>query len=153
MDKKKLGKGLFLILIFLAALILMSPLSGNNFPSAVFLTETGEVEVVVEVADAPDERQKGLMFRSSLEGGMLFIFESEQPLNFWMKNTLIPLDMIFISKELEVVKILSAIPCEADPCPFYSSKEPALYVVEANQGFAQKSGIGIGDKVKFQGIL
>jgi uncharacterized membrane protein (UPF0127 family) len=141
----------FLIVILIAVFIILIPISYNNLslPTVVF----SEVEVPVEVASTQAERQKGLMFRSSLEGGMLFIFEGEQNLGFWMKNTLIPLDMIFINSGFEIVKIHTAVPCEEDPCPIYNSEAPALYVVEVNAGFAKENGIDIGDSVEIKDVF
>ena len=105
----------------------------------------------VEVADSAVERQKGLMFRESLlvNNGMLFIFEEEQEIAFWMKNTLIPLDMLFIDKDLEIVYIeKGAQPCKADPCQTYPSSRPAKYVLEVNAGYTEIHGINIGDIVE-----
>ena len=78
---------------------------------------------------------------------MLFIFEREDMHSFWMKNTLLPLDLIFISEELTVVDIIQAAPCKELPCANYTPEEKALYVVEVNQGYAKSKGIKIGDKV------
>ena len=111
----------------------------------------GEVTVYVELAETPDEVTIGLMHRESLDedAGMLFIFEDEDFRYFWMKNTLIPLDMIFIDSTLTIVDIKKDVqPCEADPCPLYPSADIAMYVLEVNAGFSEKNGIGIGDKVE-----
>jgi uncharacterized membrane protein (UPF0127 family) len=69
---------------------------------AIIFTDSSKVEVKVEIADTPEKRQVGLMFREKLEknSGMLFVFEEEQYVNFWMKNMKIPLDIIFISESL-----------------------------------------------------
>ena len=67
---------------------------------------------------------------------MLFIFQQERPQSFWMKNTLIPLDMIFISADLVIVDITTMNPCKTDPCPDYTSKQPARYCLEVNAGYA-----------------
>ena len=64
-----------------------------------------------------------------------------------MKNTLIPLDMIFISKESEIVDIKYAVPCREDPCAKYSPAKPAKYVLEVNGNFTIKNSIKIGDKI------
>ena len=98
----------------------------------------------VEVAQTQEERQKGLMFRESMPDnrGMLFVFEKDGPLAFWMKNTLIPLDMIFIDENLTVVDVLAAVPCKEDPCPNYKSH--GRYVLEINAGLAGKHGIKNG---------
>ena len=107
--------------------------------------------VFVELADDEEERREGLMYRQSLEenSGMLFLYESERELSFWMKNTFIPLDIIFINSDFEIVDIHHAVPCRADPCPQYVSKLPAQYVLEVNGGFAEKKGIEEGDQARF----
>ena len=103
----------------------------------------------VEVADSPESRARGLMFRSSLpdDAGMVFVFDSVEPRNFWMKNTLIPLDMIYINDDFHVVEIKSnVLPCEEDPCPSYKS-EPAMYVLEVNAGLAEKNNVEVGSLI------
>ena len=147
MDKRIIQLLIFIV-VLVVSFALLSVLSGkNNVPAVVFLTESGEVSVPVEVADTPEERERGLMLREQLDGGMLFVFEQETKLGFWMKNTLIPLDIIFISQELEVVDIQTMIPCEQDPCPVHYSSEPALYALEVNSGFAGENGIQQGGRV------
>ncbi len=105
-------------------------------------------DFVVELAKTPAERQQGLMFRESMpdDRGMLFIFDDVVPRSFWMKNTLIPLDMIFVDENWTVVHVANAVPCTADPCLSYSSP-PAKYVLEINGGLAEKSNITIGSKL------
>lgn len=104
----------------------------------------------VEIAATPEQHALGLMHRRSLpdDCGMLFIFADEEVRSFWMKNTLIPLDMIFISNERLVVDLVhSAPPCEADPCPSYVSAGAARYVLELAGGMAKKLKLKIGDKI------
>jgi uncharacterized membrane protein (UPF0127 family) len=104
----------------------------------------------VAVAENESERENGLMFIKSIKEnqGMLFIFDYEVSASFWMKNTLIPLDMIFISKNKEVVSIQhDAQPCEKDPCTTYPSTKPFKYVVEVNAGWAKENEIEVGDKL------
>ena len=106
--------------------------------------------VFVEVADDQDETMRGLMFRKDLSwnAGMLFVFYDEEPRTFWMKNTLIPLDMIFVDSNLKIVDIKENVPpcAEGDECPLYPSRERAQYVLEVNAGFVQENGIKIGDR-------
>jgi YVTN family beta-propeller protein len=108
------------------------------------------IPVYVDVANDPEEWSRGLMFRKSMEwnNGMLFVFEDVEYLSFWMKNTYIPLDMIFVDKDLRIVDIKEdAQPCplQEDICPSYPSKQPAKYVLEVNAGFVQQNGIRVGD--------
>ena len=114
------------------------------------ITETSEIVVKVEIADEPQERNSGLMFRESLDhnSGMFFVFEREDRLSFWMKNTLIPLDMLFIDENFEIVEIKEFVPpCLEDPCPNFPSNKPARYVLEVNGGFVEKNNIKVSDKI------
>ena len=128
-----------LLLIILAACAAKTP-----------FVEIGGVFVSVELPGTPAEMARGLMHREQLgeNDGMLFVFEKDQPQSFWMKNTLIPLDMIFIDSNDKIVDILTAEPCEEDPCRSYISKDDARYVLEVNKGFTEKHNIEIGDEVK-----
>ena len=106
----------------------------------------------VEIADTPQERWKGLMDREELDedAGMLFVFEEEGDYAFWMKGTLIPLDMFWIDKENTIIHIETALPCSSEPCESYISEKKALYVLEANAGYAKKYNITPGEKVKIE---
>ncbi|MFT4261278.1 MAG: DUF192 domain-containing protein [Candidatus Woesearchaeota archaeon] len=97
-------------------------------------------------------KQQGLMYVESLEDdkGMLFVFEREARHSFWMKNTLIPLDMIWLNSDLEVVHIEKAIPCTQDPCRVYTPLANALYVLEINQGLSEELNITIGSVFYFK---
>lgn len=125
----------------------------NQNPRVRLLTEKGHFDVKVEIADSPEEMKRGLMFRESLEEGegMFFIYSNEARLSFWMKNTLIPLDMIFISRDLKVKRIqYEAQPCPSDQtlCPTYSSEERVKYVLEVPGGYSKKIGLNPGDSVQ-----
>lgn len=106
----------------------------------------------LEIADDNLERAKGLMFRKDLcdDCGMLFIFEKEGDYKFWMKNTLIPLDIIWIDQNLEVVYIANAVPCTKEKCELYGPDKNILYVLEINKGKANEIGLDIGDRMKFE---
>ena len=91
------------------------------------------------------------MFRSHLNesSGMLFVFPDEQKRRFWMKNTLMPLDIIFISSNFTIVDIKQNFaPCQTDPCETYTSKEPAQYVLEVNAGFVDRNNVSIGNHIR-----
>jgi len=108
--------------------------------------------IKVEVADTEQKREIGLMFRENLDEnkGMLFVFDDEKYVTFWMKNTLIPLDIIFISSNGTINEIKENVqPCLADPCELYPSVNPSKYVLEVNANFSKKNGISVGDSVKF----
>ena len=111
---------------------------------------TSGIPVYVDVANDPEEQSRGLMFRNSMEwnNGMLFVYKDVEYLSFWMKNTYIPLDMIFVDKDLRIVDIKEDVqpcPLQEDICPSYPSKQPAKYVLEVNAGFVQQNGIRVGD--------
>jgi uncharacterized protein len=107
------------------------------------------VIVNVEVADNEGERMQGLMYRYSMDenNGMFFIFEEEAPRAFWMKNTYIPLDIIYIGADNTIVSIQKY----TQPKSTYSlpSEKPAQYVLEVNAGFSDKYGLKPGDKIEF----
>lgn len=102
--------------------------------------------LLVEIADSPGERQKGLMHRESLNRGegMLFVFSDDEPRNFWMKNTLIPLSIAYIDKNGIIIDILDMEPLDLSPVP---SSGPARYALEVNQGEFRYRNILVGDKV------
>jgi uncharacterized membrane protein (UPF0127 family) len=110
-----------------------------------------EIIVKVEIADDNEERMQGLMHRESLDedAGMWFVFEDEDFRSFWMKNTLIPLDIIYIDSDFTIVDIKEDVqPCEAEPCPTYPSGGTAMYVLEVNAGFSEANKIAVGDKAE-----
>lgn len=106
---------------------------------------------VVEVADSHEERARGLMFRDRLEPGtgMLFVHDTEQPLAYWMKNTKIPLDILYFDEERKLVSVSRGVPpcLLGDRCPNYPSRGPALYVLELNAGVASQIGVAPGDEL------
>jgi hypothetical protein len=110
----------------------------------------GDRKIELEVARTQQQQAMGLMYRKSLADnrGMLFIFESPQPMRFWMKNTLIPLDMIFL-RDGKVVAIAAAVPpCKTETCPSYGTPLPVDRVIELRGGVAKEIGLKVGDKVK-----
>lgn len=106
----------------------------------------------VEVASSFSSRMKGLMNRKFLasDAGMLFVFPDEDKHAFWMKNTLIPLDIIWINGEREVVHIAKNVqPCNSFICPSISPDKPGKYVLEINGGKIDEIGLITGDKTQF----
>ena len=101
----------------------------------------------VELATTPSQMELGLMYRQNLpaDAGMLFVYPSEQSVAFWMKNTLIPLDMLFIGADGRIRRIVErTIPLSTNPIP---SGDPVRAVLEINGGAAEKLGIQAGDMV------
>lgn len=142
-------------MIFLLIFLIGCTKNFSEMPKNIsgILIDNGEktIQINVEIADDNDERGKGLMFRESLDesSGMLFVFEDEDYQTFWMKNTLIPLDIIFIGKNFKIADIKNASPCRADPCMLYKSSKPAKLVLEVNGNFSMKNKIRTGNKVLF----
>ena len=111
------------------------------------------VHVSVELATTPYQWGRGLMFRDSLgkDSGMLFVFPDEDKRSFWLKETAIPLDIIFIASNKKVVDIKHRFePCRTMICPSYTATAPAMYALEVNAGFAERYGIINGDTVEIQ---
>lgn len=141
---------------FLAVVTLMSAVTGK----AQYAQPLGAVEfpdktrVTVEIADTEVKRQRGLMFRDRMApaDGMIFIFDEKGVYPFWMKNTLIALDIIWVDDTFTVVSIVTAVPCKTDPCPTYTPKAAASYVIEVVAGFASSHGLKEGDALVFSNI-
>lgn len=112
-------------------------------PIMLLGTAGEEVVVNVEIADSPEERQRGLMQRTSMprDAGMLFVFEKPNVLYFWMQNTLIPLDVLFFDEEGFMVSMDTMEPCKVKDCPSHTSRLPAIYALEVNAGFIGRHGI------------
>jgi uncharacterized membrane protein (UPF0127 family) len=131
------------------------PIKQVGLPSAsLSITTSGgtELDVTVEVANTPQARSHGLMFRRSLgdKQGMLFVFSDERIQSFWMKNTLISLDMIFIGSDLRVVGVIHrAEPKSLTP---RSVDVASRYVLEVEGGFSERHGVKKGDQVTFHGV-
>lgn len=109
----------------------------------------------LDIAQTEDQRKQGLMDRTVYpsDSAMLFVFDEPRYVNMWMKNTLIPLDMLMIDDNKHIVQIYADVPpCElenSDDCPLYTSSQPISYVVEINAGLSKQFGIDIGDTISF----
>ena len=104
----------------------------------------GSQEFKLEIADGEKSREIGLMHRDRLpdDGGMIFVFPAEEPLGFWMKNTRIPLDIIYADATGKVVEVAAMKPFDLTSVP---SRRPAKYAIELNAGKAKAIGIRVGD--------
>lgn len=110
----------------------------------------------VQLAKTQQQRESGLMFKKNLDknSGMLFIFEKEGDYSFWMKNTFIPLDIIWINENKEVVFISkNNNPCFEGRCPLINPGKTALYVLEINGGMAERIGLVVGKKAEISPII
>lgn len=107
------------------------------------------IELKTEFAYTPEKREMGMMGRTSFGSidAMAFNFEQPQVLSFWMKNTLIPMDILFFDANGDFVSSATMVPCKSDPCPIYASAEPASIALEVPAGFAAKNAVGEGWKV------
>jgi uncharacterized protein len=111
--------------------------------------------IAVEVASDDATREQGLMYRDHLAGdrGMVFLFPQAGEYPFWMKNTLIPLDMIWMDAQHRIVHIARDVPpCKADPCTNYPPHAQALSVLELAAGVAAKHHLADGDVLRFEGM-
>ncbi len=109
--------------------------------------------VDVEIVQDEKTRAQGLQFRKSLgqDKGMLFVFAQPDVYSFWMKDTYIPLDMIWLDYSRQVVFIHeNALPCQQDLCPSYGPSGKAMYVLEVNSGWIKKTGLKTGDVFEFR---
>ena len=153
------GRNLACWRVALAWIALMTlhapPSSGQRLHPTATVTFAGGVQVQAEIVDTPETIERGLMFRKSLgpNEGMLFMFEHSGFYPFWMKNTLIPLDIIWIDERWRVVSVAESVPpCRADPCPTYPPAGNARYVVEVAAGFARTHRVARGDQLKVAGL-
>jgi uncharacterized membrane protein (UPF0127 family) len=137
------------------AVVILALLGGSacaSEPRVTLHTASGDVAVAVEIADTPERRALGLMYRKELgaDRGMLFVFDAPEILQFWMKNTQLPLDMIFIGDDRRVVGVVE------NAVPFTTTSrgvgKPSRYVLEVNAGFGARHKIAAGDEVRFENV-
>lgn len=142
------SRAMFTRLLPILALLLSSGCaSGGNW------VEVGGERFIVEIAATDEERARGLMFRDQLPSGagMLFIHDREEPQAYWMKNTLIALDILYFDRDRRLVSQQRDVPpCSAGfRCPSYPSGAPALYVLELNAGEAARLQLEDGALMRF----
>jgi uncharacterized membrane protein (UPF0127 family) len=163
--KKQLYLGiLFLILAMIATVIVMlmpkekpKQVADSKYKfikqgTAIFYSKAGTEKTLfeIEIADTPERQQTGLMYRDSMavNQAMLFTFDNAQEQNFWMKNTYLPLDIIYIGPDSTIVSIAqNTVPYSEETIP---SKGLTQYVLEINAGLSQKLGIIPGDKLSWK---
>lgn len=128
----------------------------SNPPLDTVRIRAGERVIEAEVADEQRERILGLMHRTGLapDAGMLFVFPAKTSGGFWMKNTLIPLSIAYLSAEgdgrYEVLTIVDMDPCAADPCPNYPPGRPYDAALEMEQGWFAEAGVAEGDVLELE---
>lgn len=143
------------MLVFLFVLVVGMTFFDKNktiqFGNGTVIFPKQRVSIGVETALTDKQRRAGLMHRDKLPKnmGMLFVFEQEYIQKVWMKNTLIPLDVIFISAQNKVVSFLKNLkPCKKKDCNIYTSDGAAKYMLEVNAGLINRECIEIGQKVR-----
>lgn len=144
------------IAIMAAVLVLLAILPGCDAagPQVVIVAPDKSVRATirVEIANTAQQRELGLMYRKQMDenAGMLFVFPAAEPLKFWMKNTFIPLDMIFADDSGAIVGIVAnAVPLSEDQV---GPDAPSRYVVEVNGGYSARHAIKPGDRLEFRGF-
>ncbi len=125
--------------------------NGQQLPITATVT-IKETLIELEVAKTSEQKQIGLMYRKSLDKnrGMIFLFEQLRPVNFWMKNVNISLDMIFLVNGRVRAVLSNVPPCSVDPCPTYGPENLVNQVIELRGGRAEELGIKPGDKLKIE---
>lgn len=133
------------------ALALVPVLGGCAAPEGPWVELKGQ-RFSVEIANDDASRARGLMFRDTMarEAGMLFLFERQEMQAFWMRNTRIPLDIMYFDKDRRLVSTAAGVPpCRTPQCPSYPSTGPAQFVLELNAGLAREMGVVRGDAIVF----
>ena len=140
-------------ILLLALFLLFESLLSNEIKQKfieIFLKK--DVKIIAELALTPEEWERGLMFRKKLPDnyGMLFVFDNENYQWFWMKNTYIPLDIIWLDKDKKIVYIAeNCPPCLKDDCPSYGVEIPVKYVLELKAGKVKEYKLKVGDQIDF----
>ena len=154
-----------LVAIVLFLLMLAAALGGcdgppTDSPDEASVRIGGAASYAVDVAVTPNERRQGLSGRETMaqDAGMLFVFEEEQPLHFWMKDMRFPLDIIWIDGQCRLIDVAADVPtpppnAENAEIPRVQSPSPARYVLELNAGEWAQAGLSPGDRVEFLGTI
>ena len=142
----------YLSVLILLFFVLITVLNAQDTTNIIIKNNYKDVYFNVEIARKKIDRDKGLMFRKNLnlDKGMLFIFPNESKVSMWMKNTLISLDIIFISKNYKIVDIINN--AKAMSKEILTSKVKAKYALEINAGLVKKLNIKIGNNIYFEEI-
>ena len=144
MKPARVAEIITLILIFTSGL--------GSAETTIPLTLPNGKIIQVEFVQTAAERAQGLMFQSSLpeDSGMLFLFDQSREHSFWMKNTLIALDIIWMDHLKRITHIeVQVPPCRLDSCPTYGPRSESRYVLEVNGNLTRRWGLKIGDTLEF----
>jgi len=145
------------LLLFLVVVAGCGLSSSEDYSIATITITNSDSQQFVFTAEVPLSAygfELGLMHREhlDLDKGMLFAYPDSNQRTFWMKNTLIPLDIMFIDENFVIQKIHNAVPCVTEPCELYASEVPVKYVFEINGNLAAENNINIGDFVQIRGL-
>jgi uncharacterized protein len=141
------------IYIFFSILLLLIVINFMRMMErqAVVLTFSDGQQVILEVADTPEERMLGLFFAESIpqDRGMVFLFEQGEPIRLWTREYRVPVDMIWVDQEFKIVSYETDIPpCDKDPCPVYTPADGrAPYAIMLAAGMVRKQGLQVGEKL------
>jgi uncharacterized membrane protein (UPF0127 family) len=146
MQLKYSFKPAFCAMALLLASFALAGCSRDSSPVVVLHTASGDISIRVEIATTPGQLRRGLMWRSEMadDEGMLFVFAEEKPRRFWMKNTPLPLDIMFIDSSGKLVSIARDTRAYSERS--IASGAPARYVLEAVAGFCSRHGLRVGDR-------
>jgi hypothetical protein len=140
-------------LFFALLFVVIAGAGCRRGPAVVVHASSGEaVRIPVELALTPEQQSRGLMYRKDLpaDAGMLFVFPRSTVRTFWMKNTILPLDMIFIGEDQKIAGIVeNAVPFTTDS---RSVGKPSRYVLEVHGGFCKRKGIAPGDRLELPAL-
>lgn len=138
------------LILLLAVAFAGNSIANSDLETGLISFKDQHLVIEVEIAANQQQRETGLMNRPSLEAdkGMLFVYNDEELRGVWMKNTLLPLDVLFLNLKGEIVTMLANLqPCRQALCPIYDSQLPANYMLEVNAGFINKHQLKIGQLV------
>ncbi|HON71858.1 MAG TPA: DUF192 domain-containing protein [bacterium] len=152
----------FIVLLFVIVSLLITTQSIGmdieipEFPRGRLRIYQGDRELIIpiEIADKPELWSFGLMYREDIPWnyGMLFVFPSNESGGFWMKNTLVSLDIAFIDSSKTIFNIQRMVPCNDDDCPVYYSPKPYRYALEVKAGFFEKFGFSEGSGIEILSV-
>ena len=147
MNSKKIYTVVFILFVFNTGFAACSPQKQKTTVLSIERESAAAVEITVEIARTDEERSKGLMYRKQLPdgNGMLFVFDRDQQLSFWMKNTVIPLSIAFIASDGSIVEIKDMQPHDLSSV---QSSRSVRYALEVPQGWFGRVNVKPGDVVK-----
>ena len=140
-----------LVIRYIVAFLILFPIWGQGchaetgFPQVDF--ELNDRIYHLEIADTLERKTRGLMFRTELakDSGMLFVYDKPAYLNIWMKNTLIPLTVLWLDERARIIDIKNLYPCRSQQCPSFGPSQPSQYVIELHA--SESAHFNLGDKL------